>query len=129
MNDVTLNGDKKRVMPREVYCQCLWLVRDMERLETIADMLPVFEKRSEKEVVFIADDTEDLVSVDLINEAVRRLNCINDALDTIPEEYRKGIIEIIKNVRPFYPDTAHENTWNKWKHCFIYRLARNMDMF
>lgn len=129
MNDIPLNCDKKRIMPREVYYQCLWMVRDIDRLEKIADMMSVLDKHSKEEVVFIADDTEVLVYETIIREAVRRLNCINDALETIPEEYRKGVIEIIKKVRPFYPDTAHENTWNKWKRSFIYRLARNMDMF
>lgn len=116
-------------MPKEVYYQCIWMIRDIDRLEELALNKYLFENCSNSEVAFIADDTQDLISVEIIKEAVRRLECIHDALDTIPEEYRKDIIDIIKKVRPYYPDTAHENTWNKWKHCFIYRLAKNMDMF
>lgn len=129
MKEILLNGDGKRVMPRAVYYQCIWMTRDIDRLEELASREKDLQDFSREEIVLLADEREDIISTNLIKEASFRMRCINDALDAIPEEYREGVIEIIKKVRPHYPDTAHENTWNKWKRCYIYTLAKNMRMF
>ncbi len=47
---------------------------------------------------------------------------IEDALEFIPEEYRKGIWENIV-FRKTYPDYAGRKTWKRWRQRYIYKVA------
>ena len=38
MKEYQIQKDRKRVLPSEVYYQCLWVVKDMNRLQEIAGM-------------------------------------------------------------------------------------------
>ena len=38
MKEYQIQKDRKRVLPSEVYYQCLWVVKDMKRLQEIAGM-------------------------------------------------------------------------------------------
>lgn len=95
--------EKEYVLPRAVYYQCVWIVRDMERMEKT----PVSE-------------------LDLTRQ---RLECIRRAILEIPEEYRSGVLKsVIQRGAPI-GDFAHENTWKRWKQRFIYRLAKNLGLY
>ena len=88
------------ILPKPVYFQCIWLIRDLERLSAAPSH---------------------------IAESKARIAAVEAALNFIPKDYREGIMKNIIDRTP-YPDIAHENTWKKWKQRFIYELAVNLDL-
>lgn len=106
MRDYQLRSTSSYVLPRSVYYQCIWTVRDSMRLHELASELEY--------------DNNPVRSAAREREAA-----IDAALNMIPVEYRQGIIDNI-NQRVPYGDIAHENTWKKWKQRFIYELAVNL---
>lgn len=106
MREYQLRSMNAYVLPKEVYHQCLWVVRDVERLQALA--------------LHAADR-----SLPQCSAARARLEAIYAAMNKIPEEYRQGIFDQIVNREPF-KNGAHENTWKKWKQRFLYELAINL---
>lgn len=53
------------------------------------------------------------------------IDAVNDALTTIPEEYRKGVWDNIVEYKR-YPDDAGPRTYRTYKQRFIYHVAHNM---
>lgn len=53
------------------------------------------------------------------------IDAVKDALESIPEEYRKGVWENIVDYKR-YPDDAAPRTYAYHKQRFIYRVAHNM---
>ncbi len=93
-------------LPREVYYQCLWLVRDVERLKKLS-------KSANKTSIGKA--------------SAKRVKAIKKALEALPEEYRQAVADNIISGVPF-PDIAHDNTWRKWKKRFIYEVAVELEL-
>lgn len=115
--------DNKYKLPKTVYYQCFWLVKDMERLRRLEAARKCGVK--DGELVFFVDDEEVIKNEDVLTQAKWKLDCIRKALRIIPIEYRQGTLDaIIYNV-PFN-DMAHENTWRKWRQIFFRELARNL---
>ena len=106
MKDYILRSVDCFILPREVYYQCVWLIKDMDRLEEI--------KR-------------DAGKTRLGLAASRRLEAVEKALQELPEEYREPMLRNIKNKEEF-PMMAHANTWRKWKQRFIYDVAINLEL-
>ena len=102
-------------LPREVYYRCVWIVRDRSRLERLASLLD--------ETVTDAA----VVSDAAIHHAAHELECMELALNSIPEVYREGLLDNIINKAPF-GDFAHPNTWKRWKLVFLYELAGALDL-
>ena len=53
------------------------------------------------------------------------ISAVEDALGTIPEEYRKGVWRNIVYYRR-YPDDADPSTYRRYKQKFIHQVAHNM---
>ena len=105
MKDYQFRCNTSYLVPKEVYYQCVWMVRDSERLLWLA----------------LSDEVDDSVAA----AARRRTDAIESALYAVPEEYRLGIMRHVKD-REAFDDYAHENTWKKWQQRFIYELAVNL---
>ena len=95
MEEIILNAGGE-TLPKAVYYQCIWTVRDIDRLRL----------RSEHDAY-----------------AAERLEAIYCALETVPEEYRDRLLDSIAYYGSGYDDSAHENTWKRWKKAFISELA------
>lgn len=55
------------------------------------------------------------------------VNAVDEALKSIPKEYRDGILnKIIHDIQ--YPQYAHRNTWSRWRQLFLYRVAQNLGL-
>lgn len=106
MKNYMLRSFDSYILPREVYYQCIWLIKDMERLQDL-------KRDVGRSSVGIA--------------ATKRLDAIDRALEELPDVYREPMIRNIINKEEF-PETAHENTWRKWKQLFIYQLAVNLEL-
>lgn len=101
--------DAGRVLPREIYYECIWIVRDMARMQEIVNRTGYEGREFE-----VARD---------------RLECINKALMAVPPEYRRGVMASIENRGGRVMDYAHENTWKKYKQRFVYNLAKNLALY
>ncbi len=115
------NG-RSRMIPKEVCHQCLWIVRDMERLEKL-EKLGEYMAGTDELVLY---ETEYGIAAEgVINNAKNTLDCIRRAEESVPEFYRKGILDNII-FRTDFDVNAHLNTWQKWKRVFLHELARNL---
>ena len=124
---------KQFVMPDTVYYQCLWAVRDLERMEKrrselIAEnegVLPGRHIVSDKNSGFIPHrpTEEQAVERAILDE---RIKAIRDALEVVPEEYRSFILSniILKNSGKAYPDKI----WKYWKQRLLYNVGKNLSL-
>lgn len=106
-------------LPREVYYRCLWTVRDIRRIMEIAGAASGMPDAD-------AADAR-IVSESVIAQAAADLGHIRRALESVPEEYRSGILDNIISREPF-GDEAHPNTWKRWKLVFLHELARELHL-
>lgn len=104
----------RQKLPKEVYYQCIWIIRDMERIKKII----------EDDSKLIVDE-KDFAKLE---DALVKFDCLERALYEIPNYYREGIIESVQNRGGGYGDFAHENTWKKWKSKFMYAFATNLGL-
>lgn len=116
---------KELVLPREVYYECVWIVRGMDRLERmVTDGIP--EERANG--VIRADRTSEGNEVWEFarEEAFVRLMAIRSALEVIPECYREGVLRSVMERGGRTPEGAHENTWKRYKQVFLHELAKQL---
>lgn len=128
MKEYQFRKEHKLVLPSEVYYQCLWVVRDMERLKELAEE-PECENRVAEEVLQYEGVQFQVNSLEIppeVAEAKFKLGCIRRALEVVPETYREAVLQNILQRGGGYNNMAHENTWKKWKQRFIYVLAENL---
>lgn len=127
MEKVVLNGSKTRKTPKAVRQQCIWLVKDYERLSSLAKRGVENNRFGPYEIVLYADEKEGLIPAAVIENAMHKVRCIDLAMEDIPLEFRKGIISNIMRQKEF-GDAAHVKTWNKWKDKFIDDLAKKLSL-
>jgi hypothetical protein len=108
-------------LPREVYYRCLWTVRDEKRLRRLAALL---DPGSEPSVQCDPEDAR-LVREETARHAAFEAACIDRALSRIPDVYREGLLDNIRDKTPL-GDFAHPNTWKRWKLVFLYELAQEL---
>jgi hypothetical protein len=110
-------------VPKAVYYQCIWLIKDLDRLRKLEAVSNY--AAGEDELVFFMDDDEVIRDAEVLEKAKWRLSCIRRALIKIPEEYRQSTLDCISYNVP-YGDMVHENTWRKWRQVLIWELAKNL---
>lgn len=110
-------------VPKPVYYQCFWTVKDLDRLKRL-EAIGNYSGNTD-ELVFFVDDEEVIRNAEVLTQAAWKLECIRDAIEKVPEEYRQATIDSIVYNAPF-SDIAHENTWRKWRQVFIRELAKNL---
>ena len=122
---ITMHTGEYVKMPKAVYYQCLWTVKDIDRLYRLEAMMK--HEKSEDEVVLYEDEGCMAMNEEVLRQASWKLSCIKDALNVIPQEYRIETIEsIVDGVFP--TGIAHENTWKKWRRVFIKELAHKLNL-
>ena len=122
----TVNGNNTRTLPRPVYHQCLWILKDYNRLK---DLVAGAESDSaDGSVVFYAGDMAGLTPKSVLDEAKLRTDAMEHSLNAIPEEYREGIFNYFVNDARL-PDEASDNTWKKWKRLYLETLARELNLY
>lgn len=104
-------GNKyEEIIPRSIYFECIWIIRDIKRLEKI--LTCKIDEYGEVE-----------------RNAYYKLDAIHRAILKIPAEYRGVILRSITygiNNTNIY---IHENTIKKYKREFIYNLAKNLALY
>lgn len=128
MNDYQRKKHTKYILPRAVYHQILWRVRDYYRLieeadnlieskETVPDGMP--------KGTSVSDKTSNIV---IKRERFMQDVCaVNDILKEIPAEYRKGVWNNIQFCQA-YPRDADRATYGRYKSEFIYKVAERFGL-
>ena len=116
---------KRSTVPKAVYHQCIWVIKDIDRLRRLEAASKI--EGVDGEPVFFVDEDEMIRDAAVLNEAVRKLDCIREALEEIPPEYRQHTLDNIMYNIPL-SDMAHENTWRRWRATFIKALAKNLKL-
>ena len=116
-------GKKKLRVPKAVYYQCIWIIKDLDRLRRLEATDRY--NHSEDEFVFFVDEEEVIRDAGVLTQARFKLDCVRAALGLVPEEYRQKTLDSIIYGIPF-DDMAHENTWRRWRQFFIRELAKNL---
>lgn len=116
-------AERKDRVPKQVYFQCVWTVKDIERLKRL-EAISNYSQES-NEMVFFVDEEDVIRDAAVLRQAAWKLECIRKAITKLPREYRQATIDnIVFNVP--YGDVAHENTWRRWRQVFIRELAKNL---
>ena len=126
MRDYQPTKNNPYILPHALYMQVVWLIRDYDR------MRDEYESSLEKSPAPPDGQPRGGNNVDSTQEkALTRVNlwtkieAVDQALNTVPEEYRQGVWNnVVYRVR--YPDDAAVSTYRRWKGRFIYQVAKNM---
>ncbi len=114
-------------LPNTLYHRVMSVIRDYDRqIEEIDDIL--FGTSHSDVVVsggIAGKPTEEMVI--RLSKYERDTSAVERALDKIPYEYQQGVFDNIRYGKRF-PDTAHYNTWLRWKQRFIFLVAQNLDL-
>jgi len=116
---------RKMRVPKPVYYQCVWILKDIERLKRL-EAVDNYRSSNDEFVVFV-DEEEVIRNAEVLYQARFKLECIRRALLAVPEDYRQMTIDSIVYGLSF-GDMAHENTWRRWRQIFIRELAGNLNL-
>ena len=115
------------ILPHNVYMCTLYMIKDYDRLKDEYHDEPSISAHTPSEKISgndVGNPTE--------KEAIRRrqieekLHAIDQALFTIPEEYRRGEKQNAM-YGAWLPIYAGERTYRRWKQRFIYEVAKNLN--
>lgn len=126
MRNYQLKKNNPYKLPHNLYMRMLYLVRDYERIrserEDVIHNSPVHDGQPHSE---LSNPTE----AKGIKLAMLDSECmaVEKALNSIPPEYRKGVLRNICYGEP-YPYTAHRNTYSNWRIKFLHSIAKNLNI-
>lgn len=114
------------ILPRNLYMQTVYQIRDYHRLKEEADSI-----LDASPAPADGQPKGSTVSSTVERKAMRRdrilqtIGVIDHAKSMIPEEYREGVWQNVM-YRTAYPDDAHRNTYSLHKSRFVYMVARDL---
>ena len=119
------------VMPNTVYYQCVWAVRDLERMENRLQELEYNNSQKSSDMVMESgniysgyrDMDDSAIEMAILRE---RIDGIRSALGEIPERYRETVLNNInqREVVSLEP----KKRWRLWKQKFLFCVARNLSL-
>ena len=118
----------KYTLPREVYLQTLWQIRDYHRLkdmyDAVAEESPAPSDGMPRTKGITSDPTyQKAVKLEHIGRVIL---AIETARDMVPEEYRPGVWASVMYREP-YPIDADRTTYGRWKSKFVYTVAEKLN--
>ena len=125
MRDYQRRKNNKYYLPKEVYHQTLWFIRDYPRMaERLNEILL---EGSSGDGIPGGNRTGDATLNKVLkrDELFRKTRAIEDAIERIPEEYRKGVWESLLYSKAF-PLDADRSTYARYKSRAIYDVAIGM---
>lgn len=126
MRDYQRQKGNKYILPRTLYHQTLWQIRDYYRLKEMAESI-----MEESPPPPDGQPRGSGVSDQVANKASRREHALNiigiidKEKELIPEEYRKGVWDNVL-YGTSYPRTADRSTYGRYKSRFVYNIAKNL---
>lgn len=127
--------ENRIAVPKAVYMQTIWAVRDYDRmreeLESISasDYLPLRKSNGIPHAVREGGRSSDSTASIAIKTAQlsRRIKAIDLSFDRIPPRYKEGIREhLIHGYK--YPEDFNIKTWHKWQKIYIYYAAVSLGL-
>lgn len=117
-------------LPRAIYHQTLWIIRDYERI-----------KRQLENILNCSNSNSDInsyiqtnhVGNPVLNEVIKRdkyfnyVKIIEESLNVIPTEYQKGVWDNVTKYKA-YPLDADRSTYGRYKSKFIHEVAERFDL-
>ncbi len=128
MKDYQRKIKNKYILPKEVYNQTVWQIRDYYRLKDYADSILLaapFLLDGMPKPKTINDDV--LKKVLKREEAINIISVIDNELLKIPDEYRDGVWLNIMNFKA-YPCNADRTTYARYKSKFIFSIANRLNI-
>ena len=118
----------KYILPRTVYHQTLWHIRDYYRLLEIADNIIDANDRS-NDGTPRGNGLSDKICAAVIKREkfIKEADLIHNTLKTIPIEYRKGVWNNIQFLQA-YPLDADRATYGRYKSEFVYKVAERLGL-
>lgn len=115
-------------LPQAIYNQVLWVIRDYNRMKTECDAI-LHESPLPPDGQPRASSYTDKIGNKVIRRdaLLRKIKIIDDAFQSIPLEYRKGIWKSIMYRTP-YPDDADRSTYSRWRMHVIQLIAKKLDL-
>ena len=128
MKDYQRKKHTKYILPRAVYHQTVWRIRDYYRLIEEADNL-IEAKDTYLDGMLKGNGLTDKTGNTVIKREkfMCEAGVINDTLKEIPAEYRKGIWNNIQFYQA-YPLDADRATYGRCKSKFIYKVAERLGL-
>ncbi len=114
-------------LPHNVYMQCLYAIRDYDRLKKEMDDV-LYASPSPDGQPRGSDISDVTASKAMRLEALgKRCEAVEQAIVYLPPEYRKGIMDNIM-YGAGYPTDAGEATYRRWRCRFVYHAAQNLGL-
>lgn len=126
MRDYQRRKQTKYILPRTVYHQTIWRIRDYYRLKELAEEL--IEERAGEETERVQNNA---IGDKVASTAIKRerfledIRSIDSALEEIPKEYQCGVWNNVLFGQP-YPIDAGRATYGRYKSKFIYIAAEKL---
>ena len=117
-------------LPKALYNQTIWLIKDYLRIKEKYDNFDISIKSVNYSMCVEIKNRKKAnpVETEAMKKAVlkEKINAIENAFREIPDVYRKGIWENIM-IDKKYPLDADRSTYSRWKQRFIYQVCYNMN--
>lgn len=117
---------KTSEIPEELYRQTLWMIKGYDRMKEEYDNA-IWDSPEPPDGQPRGSNTGDPTSREGMKRAelFRKLQAIEQAKISIPNDYREGVWNNVLYKVP-YPRAGHRSTWWHHKAAFIRRVAENM---
>lgn len=118
---------KKYSLEKEVYFETIWYIRQypllLREYEEVMSGSTMWGKMKMDGMPH-GTNTSDMVAAtaERLANIAGRISPIQKAINRIPEEYQRGILNNIIDRKP-YPIDADLSTWKRWKRRFVYWVA------
>lgn len=111
-------------LPKAVYYQALYAVRDYDRLRAEYDDILHASAAPPDGLPHGSGSGQPVMDKALrLNAISTKLTAIERALSGIPPEYRRGVLDNVRYQAP-YPYTASYPTWSRWRRRFLWLAAK-----
>lgn len=120
----------KYKVPASVYHQCVWLIRDYYRLKDNVESLTVLAPIEIEDIPKSQTNRTSDIVFNIVLKRERfmdRIRIIDQAINSIPPEYRKGVWNNLQFNKP-YPLDAHRNTYSTYKAKMVYSVAKDLKL-
>lgn len=116
----------KYLLPYEVYHETLWVIRGYDRMKAEAEaILEESPPPPDGQPRGTGRGDEVFSKAMRREEYLRKTRAVEEALQEVPEEYRRGVWRSVTEWEP-YPRDADRTTYGRWKSRFIYETARRL---
>ena len=118
--------NNRYILPTAVWNKTIWQIRDYYRLKEARD--DIIYQRGADDGMPHGSGTGDptFQKAEKLARVQDVVKVIEDALEQIPQEYRKGVWDSVQFRSP-YPADANRTTYSRMKARFVYTVARRLD--